>query len=105
MDISSCEKEIMSLFCKEIIEDLINQFNLKIKNRAEFPEQNFDKYSQQIKMEGKGNFYFIKTCPQNGTALCGFHCLFNIINYLSYLKATSNSDKNIYLRKLNSPTK
>jgi hypothetical protein len=93
--------------CKDIVEELIGQFALKNKNKDQNIENNLspDTYIDNIKINEMNNFNFYKTVPQVGTPICGFHCLFNIINYLSYLKSQSDTEKSAHLSKMNSPVK
>ncbi len=48
-------------------------------------------------------FNTVSNYPQNTPTLCGYHTVFNYVNYLKYLKADNPVDKEYYLEKLNSP--
>jgi hypothetical protein len=89
-------QENLSEWIKEtIIISLINEFNLK-EHINTFKEKEFNK---SIKIDNKFEINFISSKMQHGGALCGYHTLFNILNYLKY--RTKGYDE-YYLKKMNS---
>ena len=46
-----------------------------------------------------------KVFEQKHGALCGYHCLFNLITLSKHFKSNDNIKKNYYLEKLNNVAK
>lgn len=87
---------------QEIIEKLIDQFNFNKKQLSEFATDNV---LEKIIFKNKYEMYFVKNKMQHSGALCGFHCVFNIIYFLQYLKSEDIMVRNKNLIKMNSTVK
>jgi hypothetical protein len=98
MEVSQSEN-----ICKNIILDLIAEFCVKKKYQFD----GFVDYCNIVAIKKFDDFKInlINTCNQNGGALCGFHCLFNIIHFLDFLESDKHNDKLVSLKKMSSPVK
>jgi len=88
--------------CSELIYDIINQFDFKRKNMNKLSEFQF--ISTVSIDDIKFSINFVKTRVQNSGALCGFHCIFNLIHFLTHIKFKEKNDT-ISLYKMNSSVK
>jgi hypothetical protein len=106
-------------FIRKFLLDLISEFNFK--ENFYFSHEKLDKENKKVELDttfpnnqniidltlikGKYKMNIIKNKVQNGGGLCGFHCLFNSINFLNYIKSREKGDifkMNYYLQKMNS---
>jgi hypothetical protein len=111
-------------FIGKFLLDLILEFNFKenfqyncyksnIKNQSVEIDKKFSNPDHQNIIDTTiiKNMYIMNTVKnkiQNGGGLCGFHCIFNSINYLKYIKSREKGDifkMNYYLEKMNSSPK
>jgi hypothetical protein len=91
------------ILCRDIVLSLIDEFSIKKK----YGSNEFVDYCKIVSEKIFNDFRIniIRVVNQNGGALCGFHCLFNIIHYLDFLGSKKLEEKFVSLKKMNSPVK
>ena len=89
-----------------LLQDIISEINLKENLNINIVEEGNkikDNLINIITIRQKYSLKIIKSKIQEGGALCGFYCLFNLINFLKFLKNSEKIEKEIYyLKKINS---
>jgi len=90
--------------CKEIIQDIVNQFYLK-ENYKDTNQNNHNNYNALLikpyLIHNKFELLTIKNFTQQTPSLCGYHALFNFKNYIRFIK-TGND---YYIKRMNSCVK
>jgi hypothetical protein len=100
MESCSIKDISLQIMAKEILYEIIDQFkSSKTENNSTKTEQS--KFFNQISILNNQSLTLIKNYAQHGTALCGFHCLFNSLNFIKYLKTKDSK----YLSNMNNGVK
>jgi hypothetical protein len=101
---SDSNSEKTEMFIRNLLYEYIEELAITRKTYKENVNVlEFTQYYQSILIMDKYNLNFIKTKKQHGGALCGFHCLFNAVHFIKFIKCSGNIQlQSYYLKKLNS---
>lgn len=88
---------------REFLDDILDQFSKQyFEHDFTFDENTF---IQIERISGKYDLNLVKNKRQKGGALCGFHCLFNMMYFLQILKTDNDKRKHELYKRMCSPVK